>query len=267
MKRIEFIAPVQAIRGNMSGNQQLLYAEHDNPAYESPRLRRNYARNYRPSFIGAKVSSSGKVYFAVKTKSAVHMTAKAVKAMALQGGTGALVGALLANKSATPYTQVNAAFLLAKVSNPRLTFRKYASDKIRNCLLAKVKLIAWSEGAVSVSFKNPWYDASMTTGAQVSQEVLVKFWDELAVSGISFTVDGKKGIATVSNGDLTTITFGDIAQNDAINVIPIERGTAPYDDYACANGGYLTLNGQYVETGDEPVSGAAYVTTTTAPEI
>lgn len=36
MKRIEFIAPVEAMRGNLSGKQDLLYVENDNKAYEGP---------------------------------------------------------------------------------------------------------------------------------------------------------------------------------------------------------------------------------------
>ena len=57
MKRIEFISPVEAMRGNLSRTKQtLLYAENDNPAWDAPVDKRSYARNYQPIFVGAKVA-------------------------------------------------------------------------------------------------------------------------------------------------------------------------------------------------------------------
>lgn len=266
MKKIEFIAPVEAMRGKLSGNQILLYAENDNPAFESPKGQRNYARNYRPSFIGAKVSSTGKVYFAVKTKSAVHMTNKAILAMALQGATGALVGALLASKSAQPYLTANAAYMIARVKDQRLTFRKYVSDKVRAAIAAKAANIAWTETGISVSFKNPWYDGTMTTGAEVSSDVLAKFWNVLATSGVTFTVDGKPGIAVGAIGDTPAQAFLSIINNDKLNIIPLSRGAGMYQDNILANGRYVKLGTQYIVGSDTPVDGAAYTTTDVDPE-
>lgn len=266
MKKIEFIAPVEAMRGKLSGNQTLLYAENDNPAFESPKGQRNYARNYRPSFIGAKVSSTGKVYFSVKTKSAVHMTNKAIQAMALQGATGAIVGALLAAKTAQPYLTANAAYMLARLKNQRLTFRKYVSDKVRAAVAAKAANINWTELTVSVSFKNPWYDGTMTSGAEVSNDVLAKFWSVLSKSGITFTVDGKLGIANKADGVITAQLFGDIIESAHMNVIPLSRGEGAYEDNVLANGRYVKLGANYIESGDTPVDGGEYITTDVAPE-
>lgn len=266
MKKIEFIAPVEAMRGKLSGNQTLLYAENDNPAFESPKGQRNYARNYRPSFIGAKVSSTGKVYFAVKTKSAVHMTPKAIQAMALQGATGAIVGALLANKDKQPYLTANAAYMIARLKNQRITFRKYVSDKVRAAIAAKAENIAWNELAVSVSFKNPWFDGTMTTGAEVSNDVLAKFWSVLSKSGITFTVDGKLGIANVVGAGVTAQTFGDVIDSAHMNVIPLSRGEGTYEDNILASGRFVKLGDQYIESAAYPTNGAAYITTDVAPE-
>lgn len=84
MKRIEFIAPVEAMRGNLSrGKQTLLYAENNNPAWDAPVDKRSYARNYQPVFVGAKRSSDGHKYFSVKTKTATLITAAAKLNMAL----------------------------------------------------------------------------------------------------------------------------------------------------------------------------------------
>lgn len=251
MKKIEFIAPVEAMRGKLSGNQTLLYAENDNPAFESPKGQRNYARNYRPSFIGAKVSSTGKVYFSVKTKSAVHMTQNAIKAMSLQGATGALVGALLAAKTEQPYLTANAAYMIARLKNQRLTFRKYVSDKVRAALIVKAQNIAWTELSISVSFKNPWYDGSMTTGAKVSSDVLTKFWENLHTNGIVFTVDGQRCAANDGDDWSTFIA-------SPLNVLGFAA------EGATAN---VTLDGRYVMSptgsaqlgGDEITANEAYV--------
>lgn len=84
MKRIEFIAPVEAMRGNLSrGKQNLLYADNNNPAWDAPVDKRSYARNYQPVFVGAKRSSDGHKYFSVKTKSASLITASSKEIMAL----------------------------------------------------------------------------------------------------------------------------------------------------------------------------------------
>ena len=259
MKKIEFIAPVEAMRGKLSGNQTLLYAENDNPAFESPKGQRNYARNYRPSFIGAKVSSTGKVYFSVKTKSAVHMTNKAIQAMALQGATGAIVGALLAAKTAQPYLTANAAYMLARLKNQRLTFRKYVSDKVRAAIAAKAQNIAWTELSVSVSFKNPWHDGTMTTGAEVSDTILAKFWSQLAPDGIQFKVDGQIGIANTGN------TFADVI-DDPINILGLTAAETGEQILVKQGDRWLILNGIYVTVGSVIVADTNFDLTATAPE-
>lgn len=259
MKQIEFIAPVEAMRGKLSGNQTLLYAENDNPAFESPKGQRNYARNYRPSFIGAKVSSTGKKYFSVKTKSAVHMTQKAILAMALQGATGAIVGALLAAKTAQPYLTANAAYMIARLENQRLTFRKYVSDKVRAAVAAKAANISWTELSVSVSFKNPWFSGEMTSGAEVSNYVLAKFWSQLSPDGIQFKVDGQIGIANTGN------TFADVI-GDAINILGLTTAETGEQILVKQGDRWLTLNGNYVTVGSVIVADTEYDLTATAPE-
>lgn len=260
MKRIQFIAPVECIRGNMSGNQDLRYALNDNKAFESPRGQRNYARNYRPSFIGARRASDGRVYFAVKTKSAVHMTTKAINAMALLGGTGALVGAILANKSATPYTSLVALWEYAKQhGSVGVSLRKFASGIIRPALAAKTANISATMGALSFSIKNPWLGNGQTAGAEVSDEVLVKFWPELCPDGIVFSVAGLKGIA--SDGD----TFGDVVDSVDTNLLGLSLVEVGQKSYVVKGSSYLIDGTEYVESSYEIVDGKAYDVTTTAP--
>lgn len=84
MKRIEFIAPVEAIRGNMSGKQTLQYAENNNPAFDAPEGRQ-YARNYTPRYIGHRRAKDGLVYFSVKRKAATKIDATSKITMAALG--------------------------------------------------------------------------------------------------------------------------------------------------------------------------------------
>ena len=183
MKRIEFIAPVEAMRGNLSGAQDLRYAENDNKAYEGPVGSVNYARNYSPRFIGAKVAKNGRKYFTVRTKSANHLTAKAKHAMALLGGTGALVGAILHTKSSDVYQGIYAQWVALQALGSKKTLRQYMSDTIRLGLEAKQKSITFAGPNAPITIGNPWM-SEVTPGAQVTTDVLVKFATELGPQGI-----------------------------------------------------------------------------------
>lgn len=194
MKRIRFIAPVEAIQGNMSGNQKLQYAEHNNPAFESPKGKRNYARNYRPSYIGAFVAGTGTKYFAVKTKTAVHLTNKSQLAMALAGAAGAMFGSLIKDKTSALYLQAEALWINNGIS-AKQTMRKFYTNLFRQMLAAKSASISVTDEVTQavLTIQNPWISTS-TLNVPVSNEVLVKFWPELNTNGMTFTISGKKGV-------------------------------------------------------------------------
>lgn len=180
MKRIEFIAPVEAMRGNLSGRQDLLYAENDNKAYYGPVGSVNYARNYSPRFIGAKRASDGRKYFSVKTKTANHLTTKAKYAMALLGGTGAIVAAILRNKTLTPYVEAYAQWLELQNLGNKKTFRETLSAWVRQGLANKSATIAFAGPRPVYSIPNPWISTEgQAAGAQISNEILWKFALEL----------------------------------------------------------------------------------------
>ena len=256
MKRIEFIAPVEAMRGNLSGRQDLLYAENDNPAYDGPLGYTNYARNYSARFIGAKVAKNGLKYFTVRTKTCNHLTNKSKKAMALLGGTGAIVGAIMSNHSSAVYTGLQAQWVAIQELGDTRTFRKYLSDGIRSMLVAKAQQQVFAGPATAVTIKNPWYDGSQTTGATVSNSILVKFWGELHANGIYFTVDGMKGIATAED------IFAALLESD-YNVLNLTESN-----------GYMKLgtswlknsDGEYITNGDDIDAVNPYVLTSVAPE-
>lgn len=230
MKRIRFIAPVEAIQGNMSGNQKLQYAEHNNPAFESPKGKRNYARNYRPSYIGAFVAGTGTKYFAVKTKTAVHLTNKSQLAMALAGAAGAMFGSLIKDKTSALYLKAEALWINNGIS-AKQTMRKFYTNLFRQMLAAKSASSSVTDDVTHavLTIENPWFGPSEPV-VPVSDDVLVKFWLQLSVDGIEFTVNGVKCIA------YSGYTFSDLLDSE-INIIGLSEGA----DHK------ITLNGAIVK--------------------
>lgn len=260
MKRIEFITPVESMRGNLSGNQKLFYAENDNPAYEAP-IGRNYARNYRPSFIGAKVAKSGKKYFAVKTKTAAGISTRSKKAMALLGGTAAVIKAILADGSRKAAIQN---ILEYQISHGLITsdtsLRKFMDGVIRPALSAKAQTIEFraGTGTTPVVVNNPWVSGGSGTNINtyIKNEILVKFWGVLANNPITFTVEGMKGVA--HSGDY----FSAIIDGN-YNVMGL---TADSTGHVKLSSQYLKdESDNYVEDGDTPENGSLYTLTDVAP--
>lgn len=257
MKRIEFIAPVEAMRGNLSGNLDLLYPSEDNKAYEGPVGSVNYARNYAPRFIGAKIAKSGKKYFTVRTKSANHLTAKSKKAMALLGGAGAIYAALL--KASALKAQAQAVYVKAQELGDVRSFRAFMMDYIRSALIAHSATISLNIAGASVSIDNPWAKFSGALNINISNTIRVKFWTELVSDGIAFTVDGMKGVC-INDDDFDTILVGNY------NVLTLAKDSSDYVHLGSASGAYITYNGDYTQSASVPKNGDAYATTTVAPE-
>lgn len=256
MKRIEFIAPVESMRGNLSGAQKLEYPTDNQGAYDSVLGNVNYAKNYGARFIGAKVARTGKKYFSVRTKSANHLTAKSKKAMALMGGTGAIVGYILGHKSSTLYTSLLAMYNKIVELGDNRTFRKYLSDHVRDGLVRKLATIVVSGPLSPVSIDNPWNTEAETPNVQVSNAILVKFWSELADDAISFKVNDLKGVAW--SGD----TFNDVigSNHNVLGLTAVEESGTSY----VALGGtliYKEVEGTLalVEASDTIVDGYTYI--------
>lgn len=255
MKRIEFIAPVESMRGNLSGAQKLEYPTDNQGAYEGPMGSVNYARNYSPRFVGAKIAKSGKKYFAVRLRTANHLTAKSKKAMALLGGTGAMVGVILRNKSADLYTSLYAMYLKIQELGDTRTFRKYLSDHIMAGLAAKSATIVVTGPLSPISIDNPWNTAQTTPNVQVSQAILVKFWSELAAQPVIFTIDGLKSVAHVGN------SFETIA-GSAFNVL----GLSIAEGFVMLSGSYVVDDaGNAADPANDPSNGEEYFTTAQTP--
>ena len=226
MKRIEFIPGILAMRGNVSGNQSLQYALHNNPAWDAPDGRQ-YAKNYTARYIGAKRAKDGLVYFCVKTKSASTLTAKSRLNMALTAGV-AVIRTYLMNYQTANYLMLQAILTDQLAFNPSFsetTFNKWFAGIIRNMLSKKqssttVVPRAGSQGLSSVTIYNPWVDeAHSHDGYNIAK--LAKFWMQLANDAIKFSVGGKVAYAKTGS------TFGNVIEGDLtfINILGLTQGT------------------------------------------
>lgn len=259
MKRIEFIAPVEAMRGNLSGAQNLKYPTQNNRAYESPEGSVNYARNYGTRFIGAKRASDGLKYFAVKTKTATHITPRSLMAMALLGAAGAMYAALVRDKASATYAGIHAQWVeLQNVGNTK-SFRAYVMDNLRQMLATKASNVVFAGPRPAVTVNNPWVNETQTADMQVSDAIQVKFWAQLSINGISFEVSGLKGIATAGE------TFDDLVADESKNVLNIEKNNIGPNAYLMIGTQYIKLGADYVISTAAIISDGKYTLTDIVP--
>lgn len=199
MRRIQFLAPVESMRGNLSGEQNLLYPTQDNSAWEAPSNKRSYATNYKPRYIGSRRSATGKNYFAIKERTAVTNSDSQRRTQALLGATRSLAIAIQANPTALQVIQT------AFGRQTRFdTLKKFVEAFIREGLENYYDFQVYGDtGGVTV-YKNP-YLKNHATGALAFPnmdpitDVLVKFWTILGDANIFFTISKAKGIAHTSD--------------------------------------------------------------------
>lgn len=242
MKRIEFIEPVAAMRGNMSGNQVLKYPTNDNSAWDAPNNRRNYAKNYTPRYIGAKKASNGLKYFAVKTRTATLLSSAARRAMAVFGGTGAIYANIITNAGQL-YSDCLAYYNKTLEFGNKKTFRNTICDIIRDMLKNRKTTGNRIVSGVSVSIDNPWLKAA-TTGSPLNVDVpdaiLTKFALQLGPAGLAefrlkyndgiykfFSISGKTWAENYSVSD-------GLLHNLRLEVIFDETGTVYSGNFSAA---------------------------------
>lgn len=258
MKRIEFIAPVEAMRGNLSGNQSLEYPTENNRAWDAPSEKREYALNYQPRFIGAKVSRTGKKYFSVRTKSAVFMSPAVRKQQAVLSMSSVIANILMTDLEV--YASLRNLYLAYHQEN--WTFKRWLMDNIKGGLSNKTAIVFPSQGQLAAVYvKNPFIGTTQPSAAhdiddQIPTELLAKFWGQLADSPIVFTVGGQKGIARVSD------TFEDVIDSGIFNVLglSLDNGYIKKDDLYV-----LTPEGEYAKDETVVVSNGIYTLTNVAP--
>lgn len=259
MKRIEFIAPVEAMRGNLSGAQNLNYPTQNNKAFESPEGSVNYARNYTSRFIGAKRASDGLKYFAVKTKTATHITARSLMAMALLGGAGAMYAALVRDKTSDIYTRIYAQWVELQNYGSTKTFRRYVMYTFRQTLASKSSNSTFAGPRGSITVNNPWVSEEQTVGVHVTDAILAKFWAQLSANGITFDVAGSKGIAT--SGE----TFDELIESGDKNILNLNRAQFGSVANITYGGQFLKYGSDYVLATDTIVANGKYTLTDIQP--
>lgn len=190
MKRIEFIAPVESMRGNLGEKQTLVYAPNNNRAYDSIMDKVNPALNYEPRLIASKGRRN---YFSVKTKSSVHLTQKAKTAMSLLGGVGAIYAALVSDKTAAVYVDTYACYQDAVDGGYTGTFRKWLYGRINYALKNKLAAIEITTRLHSSVINNPWIIGGSGAELDVPYPVIVKFFDILGQNKITFKLSTPDG--------------------------------------------------------------------------
>lgn len=199
MKRITVAYPFEDVRGKLAGNQVLEYAENNNPAFDAP-AGRQYARNYKACMIACKRSATGKTYFQIKTKTATKVNAGSKLRMALLGGTGACRAAILTDATKRGLVENIYAAAKAEGRTTAKTVEKYVYDVVYAGLQAKSIMFAFvSTNGGTLNIHNPWVYTNQQGGQSITikTDILIKFWDQLAANGITFTIDGLKGVAHV----------------------------------------------------------------------
>lgn len=256
-KRAGFVPGFAELRGNISGKQDLTYPENDNKAFEAPLGKRSYATNYRPSVIISHVARTGKFHFAIRTKSAVRRTANSTMAMALLGGAGALYGALImdADKKAAMMAIWEHDTQYATYRD--MTFQKFWMAIIRDMLKRKQASYVRTVGG-TITIYNPWvYNGDIDVN--VSDEVLAKFWNELAVNPATFSVDGEKAVAH-DEDDFATII------GSSYNVLGLITQTIGGENYVKLGSSYLKdADDEYVKEGNGVSNGDEFTLTEVAP--
>lgn len=197
MKRTTFIAPVESMRGNLSGKQDLRYANNDNKAFDAPEGRQ-YAKNYRASYIGARRAADGLTYFAVKTKSATKIDAESLNRMACLGAAGAMVGSIYRQKSSQLFENLLRVYGAMKIQGAiaaDTSLRKWLFESLYTVLSSKRSLlrVVATVGTTEISavIVNPYVSASaQTEGAEISTYLIEKFWMQLAANPIKEKISG-----------------------------------------------------------------------------
>lgn len=265
-KRFKMLAPFDSISGNVSGAQKLAYPNNGQGAYEGP-AGKNYAQNYKPRFIMNERKSDGRLYYQVKQRSATTITARSKRAMAVLGGCGAIIGAILKDKTSTMYQALYQAWLVTKPFSTKTgepsSLREYLSAFIMGALRTKAAVISvlWNNNGTPafITINNPFVSGGTGTyDVEISIEVLVKFWSELANDPITFQVEGI-GTGVAHNGDsfetLVTAAYNNLG-------IAVVGSTS----YVGIGGQYIINdNEDYMTVNDDVVSEGEYLLTAEQP--
>lgn len=255
MRSIEFIAPVAAMRGNLSGEKKLTYPTKNNDAWDAPDDKKSYATNYTPRYIGAKRSATGKSIFSVKQRSAVNMTSAVRMQQALLGASVSLSSSMA--KQLTILPSLQSAYARA-VRNGLTTknFTKWVQEQTAIYLENKSDIYFNLDSSIFI-VQNPYvktHESGAVAITGINSSVLVKFWGQLATSPITFKVDGLKGIAHSGDDFQTLAASGyNVLGITATALVKIGNQWIKDSDDQYVNGDdIITANGVYTLTNVNP---------------
>lgn len=203
MRHVTMNVAFEGFGGSLRGKQDLRYAEHDNKAFDAP-AGRQYARNYKPSIVITNYAKTGKVSFQIKTKSATKITAQSLTRMAILGGSGAIIGAILANKVAPLYVALDQAYQNAVHGGELRTFRAWLNDKIQYMLKNKQNSCIFGQPVLaSTRINNPWVAGGTGTNVTISDKVLLKFAEYLCRTAIYVNGEFACGFPGTTNNKMS----------------------------------------------------------------
>lgn len=236
-KRFRMLAPFDSVTGNVSGAQRLGYPTKGQGAYDAP-AGKNYAQNYKPRFIMNERKSDGRLYFQVKQRTAATINARSKRAMAVLGGCGAIIGAILKDKTSALYQALYEAWLVTKPFSAETglpsSFRQWLSAFTMNALRGKLSVISilWNNNGTPafITINNPFIEGGDgDEDITISTSAIVKFWSELADDPITFSVEGVG--KSVAHDDQTWNSY--LGQNyNTLGLVGLEIEGASYVGYA-----------------------------------
>lgn len=261
-KRVEMIAPFEALRGNVSGKQVLLYPTQDNTAWEAPSDKRQYARNYKPRYVISKRSSDGKVFFSLRTKNAVTMSPAMRTQQAILSVSSVCADKIMRNVGILSALQEY--FLASGAPQQGWSFKRWIMYYVRSGLKAKNNFYFNSPGQSTIVVHNPYSQTSipdMIVLTSFPNDLLVKFWNQLALGGITFSVEGLPGVA------IAAMTFHDLIEStDIENILGLYDDTVGANTYVLMGDMWLQHpdTNAYVKIGDT-IDAIDYKLTSVAP--
>lgn len=184
MKRIEFIAPIAAMRGNLSGAQKLHYGD-NKAAWDAAVAGIVSAANYDPSYIGIKILKSGKKVFSLKQKSTTNLDTDSRFAMACFGGGCSWGAAIRKNSTAAAGAQAGYDFARELGVIPRdLSFEGYVMKQCHEALESKAQVVEFPiRGNVHAgAVNNPWVTGGSGTTVDVPTKIVTKFESQLSAA-------------------------------------------------------------------------------------
>lgn len=226
-KRISFISPIDHLSGNLSGKQDLKYALNDNPAFEAPEGKQ-YARNYKPRFVGTYRASNGTSSFQVRTKTATNIKPGTKLVMASLGAAASLAEVIMGKSSTWTTLKANiqasfdAGFKSGDITEK--SAKTWLTAQLREMFVSKsqsIQLPDYSHPGVLLShiynqFVVEQWDSERDP--KLPDRILIKFWTVLSPTGWLFKVNGMTGLIMFPGQ-----TFGAIITGDGINVLGLKK--------------------------------------------